>query len=214
MFKVLLTGFEPFGEDSLNPSQALLNAKEQLHVTGVEVIGCVLPVVRYQAAEVAINAIKTHQPDLVLMFGQASGRAAITPELVAINLDDYRIADNAGHQPIDEAIIADGPAAYFTTLPVKAMVEDLQQAGIAAEVSYSAGTFVCNHLFYAVQHYLSQHDIPSGFIHIPALPEQVPATNPSLPSLGLEPLIAAVRVMIQTCYYSKQDRQIIGGSVC
>ncbi|WP_332408209.1 pyroglutamyl-peptidase I [Vibrio metschnikovii] len=214
MFKVLLTGFEPFGEDSLNPSQALLNAKEQLHVTGVEVIGCVLPVVRYQAAEVAINAIKTHQPDLVLMFGQASGRAAITPELVAINLDDYRIADNAGHQPIDEAIIADGPAAYFTTLPVKAMVEDLQQAGIAAEVSYSAGTFVCNHLFYAVQHYLSQHDIPSGFIHIPALPEQVPATNPSLPSLGLEPLIAAVRVMIQTCYHSKQDRKIVGGSVC
>ncbi|WP_332401879.1 pyroglutamyl-peptidase I [Vibrio metschnikovii] len=214
MFKVLLTGFEPFGEDSLNPSQALLNAKEQLHVTGVEVIGCVLPVVRYQAAEVAINAIKTHQPDLVLMFGQASGRAAITPERVAINLDDYRIADNADHQPIDEAIIADGPAAYFTTLPVKAMVEDLQQAGIAAEVSYSAGTFVCNHLFYAVQHYLSQHDIPSGFIHIPALPEQVPATNPSLPSLGLEPLIAAVRVMIQTCHHSKQDRQIIGGSVC
>ncbi len=214
MFKVLLTGFEPFGEDSLNPSQALLNAKEQLHVTGVEVIGCVLPVVRYQAAEVAINAIKTHQPDLVLMFGQASGRAAITPERVAINLDDYRIADNAGHQPIDEAIIADGPAAYFTTLPVKAMVEDLQQAGIAAEVSYSAGTFVCNHLFYAVQHYLSQHDIPSGFIHIPALPEQVPATNPSLPSLGLEPLIAAVRVMIQTCYHSKQDRKIVGGSMC
>ncbi|EKO3589621.1 pyroglutamyl-peptidase I [Vibrio metschnikovii] len=214
MFKVLLTGFEPFGEDSLNPSQALLNAKEQLHVTGVEVIGCVLPVVRYQAAEVAINAIKTHQPDLVLMFGQASGRAAITPELVAINLDDYRIADNAGHQPIDEAIIADGPAAYFTTLPVKAMVEDLQQAGIAAEVSYSAGTFVCNHLFYAVQHYLAQHDIPSGFIHIPALPEQVPVTNPSLPSLGLEPLIAAVRVMIQTCYHSKQDRKIVGGSVC
>ncbi|EKO3911644.1 pyroglutamyl-peptidase I [Vibrio metschnikovii] len=214
MFKVLLTGFEPFGEDSLNPSQALLNAKEQLHVTGVEVIGCVLPVVRYQAAEVAINAIKTHQPDLVLMFGQASGRGAITPERVAINLDDYRIADNAGHQPIDEAIITDGPAAYFTTLPVKAMVEDLQQAGIAAEVSYSAGTFVCNHLFYAVQHYLSQHDIPSGFIHIPALPEQVPATNPSLPSLGLEPLIAAVRVMIQTCYHSKQDRQIIGGNVC
>ncbi|MBC5831462.1 pyroglutamyl-peptidase I [Vibrio metschnikovii] len=214
MFKVLLTGFEPFGENSLNPSQALLNAKEQLHVTGVEVIGCVLPVVRYQAAEVAINAIKTHQPDLVLMFGQASGRAAITPERVAINLDDYRIADNAGHQPIDEAIIADGPAAYFTTLPVKAMVEDLQQAGIAAEVSYSAGTFVCNHLFYAVQHYLAQKDIRSGFIHVPPLPEQVPATNPSLPSLGLEPLIAAVRVMIQTCYHSKQDRQIIGGNVC
>lgn len=214
MFKVLLTGFEPFGEDSLNPSQALLNAKEQLHVTGVEVIGCVLPVVRYQAAEVAINAIKTHQPDLVLMFGQASGRAAITPERVAINLDDYRIADNAGHQPIDEAIIANGPAAYFTTLPVKAMVEDLQQAGIAAEVSYSAGTFVCNHLFYAVQHYLAQKDIRSGFIHVPPLPEQVPATNPSLPSLGLEPLIAAVRVMIQTCYHSKQDRQIIGGNVC
>lgn len=214
MFKVLLTGFEPFGEDSLNPSQALLNAKEQLHVTGVEVIGCVLPVVRYQAAEVAINAIKTHQPDLVLMFGQASGRGVITPERVAINLDDYRIADNAGHQPIDEAIIADGPAAYFTTLPVKAMVEDLQQAGIAAEVSYSAGTFVCNHLFYAVQHYLAQKDIRSGFIHVPPLPEQVPATNPSLPSLGLEPLIAAVRVMIQTCYHSKQDRQIIGGNVC
>ncbi|WP_306331267.1 pyroglutamyl-peptidase I [Vibrio injensis] len=214
MFKVLITGFEPFGEDSLNPSQALLNAKEQLHVTGVEVIGCVLPVVRYQAAEVAINAINTHQPDLVLMFGQASGRGVITPERVAINLDDYRIADNSGHQPIDEPIIADEPAAYFTTLPVKTMVEDLQQAGIAAEVSHSAGTFVCNHLFYSIQHYLAQHDIPSGFIHIPALPEQVPATNPSLPSLGLEPLIAAVRVMIQTCYHSKQDRQIVGGSVC
>lgn len=214
MFKVLITGFEPFGDDTLNPSLALINAKQQLQLTGVEVIGCVLPVIRYQAAETAIKAIEIHQPDLVLMFGQASGRAAITPERVAINLDDYRIADNAGHQPIDEPIIPHGPAAYFTTLPVKAMVEDLQQAGIAAELSHSAGTFVCNHLFYAVQHYLAQHDIPSGFIHIPASPEQVSATNPSLPNLGLEQLIAAVRVMIQTCYHSKQDRQIIGGSVC
>ncbi|EHK9017666.1 pyroglutamyl-peptidase I [Vibrio vulnificus] len=212
MRKILVTGFEPFGGESLNPSLELVKVLTQKERTNIEIIGCQVPVVRHQSISTVIEAIEQHEPELVFMIGQASGRAAITPERVAINLDDYRIEDNAGHQPVDEPIIATGPAAYFSTLPVKAITHALQQAGISCQLSHSAGTFVCNHLFYGIQHYLQARPIRSGFIHIPLLPEQASASNQ--PSMSLETLARGLEMMIMTCLETEQDTKLTGGTVC
>ncbi|EGR7975950.1 pyroglutamyl-peptidase I [Vibrio vulnificus] len=212
MHKILVTGFEPFGGESLNPSLELVKVLTQKERTNIEIIGCQVPVVRHQSISTVIEAIEQHEPELVFMIGQASGRAAITPERVAINLDDYRIEDNAGHQPVDEPIIATGPAAYFSTLPVKAITHALQQAGIPCQLSHSAGTFVCNHLFYGIQHYLQARPIRSGFIHIPLLPEQASASNQ--PSMSLETLARGLEMMIMTCLETEQDTKLTGGTIC
>ncbi|EMI4301639.1 pyroglutamyl-peptidase I [Vibrio vulnificus] len=212
MRKILVTGFEPFGGESLNPSLELVKVLTQKERTNIEIIGCQVPVVRHQSISTVIEAIEQHEPELVFMIGQASGRAAITPERVAINLDDYRIEDNAGHQPVDEPIIATGPAAYFSTLPVKAITHALQQAGIPCQLSHSAGTFVCNHLFYGIQHYLQARPIRSGFIHIPLLPEQASASNQ--PSMSLETLARGLEMMIMTCLETEQDTKLTGGTIC
>ncbi|EKZ9177755.1 pyroglutamyl-peptidase I [Vibrio vulnificus] len=212
MRKILVTGFEPFGGESLNPSLELVKVLTQKERTNIEIIGCQVPVVRHQSISTVIKAIEQHEPELVFMIGQAAGRAAITPERVAINLDDYRIEDNAGHQPVDEPIIATGPAAYFSTLPVKAITHALQQAGIPCQLSHSAGTFVCNHLFYGIQHYLQARPIRSGFIHIPLLPEQASASNQ--PSMSLETLARGLEMMIMTCLETEQDTKLTGGTIC
>ncbi|OZT84127.1 pyroglutamyl-peptidase I [Vibrio sp. 03_296] len=212
MRKILVTGFEAFGGESLNPSLELVKVLTQKERTNIEIIGCQVPVVRHQSISTVIEAIEQHEPELVFMIGQASGRAAITPERVAINLDDYRIEDNAGHQPVDEPIIATGPAAYFSTLPVKAITHALQQAGIPCQLSHSAGTFVCNHLFYGIQHYLQARPIRSGFIHIPLLPEQASASNQ--PSMSLETLARGLEMMIMTCLETEQDTKLTGGTIC
>ncbi|ENR2167041.1 pyroglutamyl-peptidase I [Vibrio vulnificus] len=212
MRKILVTGFEPFGGESLNPSLELVKVLTQKERTNIEIIGCQVPVVRHQSISTVIEAIEHHEPELVFMIGQAAGRAAITPERVAINLDDYRIEDNAGHQPVDEPIIATGPAAYFSTLPVKAITHTLQQAGIPCQLSHSAGTFVCNHLFYGIQHYLQARPIRSGFIHIPLLPEQASTSNQ--PSMSLETLARGLEMMIMTCLETEQDTKLTGGTIC
>ncbi|EGR0667481.1 pyroglutamyl-peptidase I [Vibrio vulnificus] len=212
MRKILVTGFEPFGGESLNPSLELVKVLTQKERTNIEIIGCQVPVVRHQSISTVIEAIEQHEPELVFMIGQAAGRTAITPERVAINLDDYRIEDNAGHQPVDEPIMATGPAAYFSTLPVKAITHALQQAGIPCQLSHSAGTFVCNHLFYGIQHYLQARPIRSGFIHIPLLPEQASASNQ--PSMSLETLARGLEMMIMTCLETEQDTKLTGGTIC
>ncbi|EGQ9290295.1 pyroglutamyl-peptidase I [Vibrio vulnificus] len=212
MRKILVTGFEPFGGESLNPSLELVKVLTQKERTNIEFIGCQVPVVRHQSISTVIEAIEQHEPELVFMIGQAAGRTAITPERVAINLDDYRIEDNAGHQPVDEPIMATGPAAYFSTLPVKAITHALQQAGIPCQLSHSAGTFVCNHLFYGIQHYLQARPIRSGFIHIPLLPEQASASNQ--PSMSLETLARGLEMMIMTCLETEQDTKLTGGTIC
>ncbi|MGL0929358.1 pyroglutamyl-peptidase I [Vibrio vulnificus] len=212
MRKVLLTGFEPFGGESLNPSLELVKVLTQKERTNIEIIGCQVPVVRHQSISTVIEAIEQHEPELVFMIGQAAGRTAITPERVAINLDDYRIEDNAGHQPVDEPIIATGPAAYFSTLPVKAITHALQQAGIPCQISHSAGTFVCNHLFYGVQHHLHTRAIRSGFIHIPLLPEQASASNQ--PSMSLETMVHGLEIMMMACLETEQDTKHTGGTIC
>jgi pyroglutamyl-peptidase len=178
---VLVTGFEPFGGEAVNPSALVAQALHGRTIDGEPVIGTVLPCVFGAAIDALRDALDRHRPQLVLALGQAAGRGALSLERVAINIDDARIPDNAGAQPIDTPVVAGAPAAHFTTLPVKAMVAALREAGHPAELSHSAGTFVCNHVFYALQHALrARRSVRSGFMHLPLLPEQARAGQPSL----------------------------------
>lgn len=199
--KILVTGFDPFGEDRINPA---LEAVKRLpdDIAGAKIIKLEIPTKFNISAEVVKEAIENYKPDYVLNVGQAGGRFAITPERVAINLDDGRIADNAGYQPLNQIIQSDGATAYFTQLPIKAMTKAIREVGLPAAVSNSAGTFVCNHIFYQVQYQRAKFfpDIKAGFIHIPYLPEQV-ISKPQMPSLSLaddiKGLIAAISAIIE-----------------
>jgi pyroglutamyl-peptidase len=158
------------------------------------------------------------KPRLVLCIGQAGGRAEVTPERIAINIDDGRVADNAGRQPIDVPVVPGAPAAYFSTLPIKAIVRDLRAAGVPASVSNSAGTFVCNHIFYGLMHRIVTHpvaglpDLRGGFIHIPYLPDQA-ARFPGAPSMSLDTLVQALRIAVITALEVKQDIAETGGQL-
>ncbi len=199
--KILVTGFDPFGEDRINPA---LEAVKRLpdNIAGAKIIKLEIPTKFNISAEVVKEAIESYKPDYVLNVGQAGGRFAITPERVAINLDDGRITDNAGYQPLDQTIQLDGATAYFTQLPIKAMTKAIREVGLPAAVSNSAGTFVCNHIFYQVQYQRAKFfpDIKAGFIHIPYLPEQV-ISKPQMPSLSLaddiKGLIAAISAIVE-----------------
>lgn len=166
--RILLTGFEPFHSSKRNPSKEVVKRIEHPALVAKEV----LPVVFGESARRLIELINKHAPDVVICLGQAEGRTQITPERVAINLDDARIADNAGNWPKESPIVADGPAAYFTTLPVTRIVNSLSEAGFPAAISLSAGTFVCNHIFYTMQRHCASKGIKSGFIHLPLMNEQ------------------------------------------
>ena len=172
--KILLTGFEPFGGESINPAkEAVKLVKDE--IKGAQIVKCYVPVVFGKAIETVHEAMKKENPDAVLLIGQAGGRYEITPERVAINCDDGRIPDNEGNQPVDQPVKADGPAAYFSTLPIKKMVEYMKAANVPAAVSNTAGTYVCNHLMYGVLYYLDK-EFPGtigGFMHVPFLHEQV-----------------------------------------
>lgn len=192
--KLLLTAFDPFGGATINPALEAVNLVGA--VAGVDIIKLEVPTVFGTSVDTVISAIEKHLPDAVLCVGQAGGRTGLTPERVAINIDDARIPDNEGHQPVDCPIAAEGPAAYFSTLPVKAMTAAIRQAGLPSDLSNTAGTFVCNHLMYGVLHHLAKHHpaIRAGFLHVPFLPQQ---GSPSLPlediARGIEAAIAAIR---------------------
>ncbi|MBT2303489.1 pyroglutamyl-peptidase I [Variovorax paradoxus] len=212
---VLLTGFEPFDKEALNPSWEAVRALDGWRCDGAAVharrISCV-----FGAALAELDrAIDELQPQLVLGIGQAGGRSEITPERIAINVDDGRICDNAGCQPIDVPVVAGAPAAYFSSLPIKAIVRDLRAAGIPAAVSNTAGTFVCNHLFFGLMHRIATRPVPGmrgGFIHIPYLPEQ--ATRfPGLPSMALDTVIAALRIAVATSLAVREDVRETGGQL-
>lgn len=198
--KLLITGFDPFGGEQTNPA---IEAVKRLPaaIAGATVVPLEIPTVFGTCAEVVRQAIITEQPDVVLSVGQAGGRSALTPELIAINLDDGRIPDNAGFQPVDQPIQPNGPAAYFTQLPVKAMARAIRQAGLPSHVSTTAGTYVCNHIMYEVQHLRATEfpQLQAGFIHIPFLPEQV-VQRSGVPSLSLTDdvrgLTAAIRAIV------------------
>lgn len=178
---VLLTGFDPFGGDAVNPSWLAVQALQGTTVAGHRIVAAQLPTVFGQSLQALRASLRQHRPTLVLCTGQAGGRGAISLERVAINVNDARIRDNAGAQPVDTPVIEGGPAAYFTGLPIKAMLRALLAAGINAEVSQTAGTFVCNHTFYGLMHELSSptwRGVRGGFVHVPWLPEQ---GQPSMP---------------------------------
>jgi pyroglutamyl-peptidase len=195
MKSVLLTGFEPFAGASLNPSEQIVNALKARQIEGVELHTAVLPVVFTESSELLRHLIKLHKPDVVICLGQAEGRREISFERVAINLDDARLADNAGRVVLDQPVVAGGPSAHFTTLPVKEMVAAVRAEGIAAGLSTTAGTFVCNHIFYAMQHELAETSVVSGFIHVPLMPEQAGEFE-GLPTMPLDQQVRAIETAV------------------
>ena len=211
--KILVTGFDPFGGETVNPAlEAVKSLPSEIH--GAEVHWVAIPTVFYKAAEVLETAIVRYQPDAVLCIGQAGGRAGLTPERVAINQDDARIPDNQGNQPIDTPIRQDGQAAYFSTLPIKAMVQAIKEEGLPATVSNTAGTFVCNHLMYQAL-YLADKKFPhmkSGFMHIPYMTEQV-VNKPNTASMNLTDIVRGIEAAIGAIVdYKDKDIKLVGGT--
>lgn len=209
--KIIVTGFDPFGGETINPSIECVKALPEIE--GVELIRLELPTVFKESAKRLNEVINDVKPDAVLSVGQAGGRPGITMERIAINVDDARIPDNISQQPIDEAIQLDGEAAYFTTLPIKRIVKAIREAGISAEVSNSAGTFVCNHIMYQALFAATKADKPfkAGFMHIPFIPEQ----TTDKPFLPLEESTKALQIAIETIrdYINDEDIKVQEGAI-
>lgn len=212
---VLLTGFEPFEQEPINPSWEAVRALDGERIGNAVIVARQLPCVFGKAIEEIDALVAALRPELVIAVGQAGGRTELSIERVAINVDDARIADNAGAQPVDNVIAEGGPAAYFSKLPIKAIVRDLRAAGVPAMVSQTAGTFVCNHVFYGLMHTLAARQagtVRGGFIHIPYLPQQA-AEHPGAPSLALDTLIAGLRVAVATSLATRTDIREQGGQL-
>ena len=192
--KILLTAFDPFGGETVNPAQQAV-AEVVDKIGDVEIIKLVVPTVFGKAPQVVAEAIHAEKPDAVLCIGQAGGRPDLTVERIGINVDDARIADNAGNTPCDAPIVPEGPAAYFATLPIKAMVAAIREAGIPASVSNSAGTFVCNHLLYSVLHLTAGTNVKAGFMHVPFLPSQV-KDGRQFPSMSKSDIVAGIEAAL------------------
>lgn len=192
MKKLLVTGFDPFGGESVNPArEAVLRLPDA--VGGYEITKLEIPTVFGLAAETVLQAAEELCPHAILCVGQAGGRAAVTPEVVAINLREATIPDNAGNIPVNTPVIENAPAAYFATLPVRDMVQAVKEKGIPCTLSYSAGTFVCNDLLYTLLHRYRDTDVKVGFVHIPYLPEQA---REGKPSMELDTVVEALTAMI------------------
>jgi pyroglutamyl-peptidase len=210
--RVLLTGFDSFGGETLNPSWEAVRRLDGEVVQGRRVVAEQLPTCFGDSLRRLRAALTRIKPELVVCVGQAGGRSRVSLERVAINVDDARIADNAGKQPIDRPIVRGAPAAYFTSLPIKAQLAALQAAGLPAEISQTAGTFVCNHVFYGLLHALrDKPQIRGGFVHIPFLPEQA-VTHPGAPSLALDTIVASLRLIVDTALTTRRDRRVAGGA--
>ncbi len=196
MKRLLLTAFEPFGGESINPSLETARQVEKIAFPDAVVRVGELPVDRHLSVELALGLVRASQPDVVVMLGEAGGRYRISPERVAINVDDFRIPDNVGNQPQDEAIVEGGPVGYFSTLPIRAIADRINKARIPAAISNSAGVFLCNRLFYRVMHAISVERLPckAGFIHLPYLHDQAITLTPDGPSLSRGSLVEAVRL--------------------
>lgn len=212
--KVLITGFDPFGGESINPA---LEAVKKLpdNIAGSEIIKIEIPTVFRKSLEKIEENIIKHNPDIVISIGQAGGRFGITPERIAINIDDARIPDNESKQPIDLPIFEDGENAYFTTLPIKAMVEEMKKGEIPCSVSNSAGTFVCNHVMYGILYLIDKKypNIRGGFIHVPYIPSQV-TTKPNMPSMSIDDISKGLELSIKAIIENSSDIKTIGGAIC
>ncbi|MFC4728207.1 pyroglutamyl-peptidase I [Coralloluteibacterium thermophilus] len=209
---LLLTGFAPFGGETENPSWLAVRPLDGALIDGYRVVAVELPVVFGEALRALEAALDRHAPALVLCVGQAGGRAQVSLERVAINVDDARIPDNAGNLPVDTAVIEGGPAAYFSNLPIKAMREAARAAGVPCEISQTAGTFVCNHVFYGLMHALRERPgVRGGFVHIPYSPQQA-AAHAGAPSLPVELATRALRAMLETALRTGEDVRIAAGA--
>ena len=211
--RVLITGFDKFGGESINPSSLCVNSLPDV-IDNIEIKKITLPTVFKDSSQVLEENIDSFSPNIVICVGQAGGRSKITPERIAINIDDARIPDNIGNSPIDEAIRKDGENAYFSTLPIKAIVDELNKNNIPSAISNTAGTFVCNHIMYEAL-YLSSKKYPNikaGFIHIPYIKEQV-IDKPNMPFMKKEEIIQALKIIIKISvnYFDKEDTKITGG---
>jgi pyroglutamyl-peptidase len=220
---VLLTGFEAFGPSlnvspGLNPSWMAVQTLHDEKIAGARIVAAQLPCTFAGSSEKLGRLLQAHQPTVVISVGQAGGRAAIGLERIAINLNDAPIPDNEGRQPIDQPVVTGGPPAYFSTLPLKAMLHSLQAEGIEAHVSQTAGTYVCNHTFYALMHALAASDekqdapawpnsVRAGFVHVPWLPEQ------GEPSMPLDTVVQALRLMVEAALQTSSDAMASAGSI-
>jgi pyroglutamyl-peptidase len=211
--KALVTGFEPFGGDRVNPSfEALSRLPKRLG--GLDIATRSLPVVYGLALPTLYQAIVATAPDIVLCAGLAGGRAELSLERVAVNIDDARIPDNDGNQPIDRPVVAGGPAAYFATLPIKAAVAALREAGLPAAVSNSAGTFLCNHVFYGLMHEVANSSgrFRGGFLHVPYLPSQAAQQNGML-SMALEQIVEGIEIILSVAAARADDLAVSEGAL-
>jgi len=197
---ILLTGFEPFDGAVVNPSWLLAQALHGRQIAGHRVVAAQLPTAFGASAVLLARLLRAQRPALVLCLGLAGGRQALSLERIAINVDDARIPDNRGAQPVDSAVVPTGPAAYFSRLPIKAMLLAIRETGVPAEVSNSAGTFVCNHVFYALLHLLATgrglRRVRGGFMHLPWLPEQA-LTHHSAPGMALPDMVLGLRAALR-----------------
>ena len=209
--KILVTGFDPFGGESVNP--AIESVKRlPARIGDVEIIKLEVPTVCGKSIQVIREKIRECDPDVILSVGQAGGRSAVSVERVGINVTDCGIPDNEGNQPVDEPVFADGPDAYFSTLPVKAMVKKIREAGLPAEVSNTAGTFICNHVLYGIR-YVCEHEFPgkrSGFIHIPFMPEQT-VNKRNVPSMNLDDIVKGLTAALEAIIETGQDIPVTEG---
>lgn len=208
---VLLTGFESFAGDDVNPSWLAVQALHGDLIAGHTVLAEQLPTAFSASKTVVTKLLRKHRPALVICVGLAGGRSGLSLERVAINVQDARIPDNAGAQPIDVPVVQSGPAAYFSTLPIKATLQALTDEGINAELSQTAGTFVCNHVFYAVMHTLKKQRNPvhprGGFVHVPYLPGQ------GVPCMPLETMKRGLQIAIQCALTTEDDRVAQAGTL-
>lgn len=210
--KVLITGFDPFGGENINPAYEAIKGLED-NISGMKIIKKEIPTVFHKSIEMLEKLIIDENPDLVICVGQAGGRFDISLERVAINIDDARIKDNDGNQPIDERIFEDGENAYFSSLPIKRMAMKIREAGIPANISNTAGTFVCNHIMYGLLYLIDKKypDIRGGFIHVPYLPEQV-VSKGNLPSMGIDTIKDGLKLAIEAAIEYDEDIKTIEGT--
>lgn len=203
--KILLTAFEPFGGESVNPAMEAVKLVRD-EISGAVIVKRYIPVVFGKSIAAVLTAMEEERPDAVVCVGQAGGREGVTPERVAINVDDARIPDNEGNRPIDAPVYADGENAYFASIPVKAIVRRIQEAGIPSSLSNSAGTYVCNHLMYGVLYNIERSfpGMRGGFIHVPYIPEQV-AERPGVPSMPLSDIVTALEAALAAIAENERD---------
>ncbi|WP_417202360.1 pyroglutamyl-peptidase I [Acetoanaerobium sticklandii] len=212
--KVLITGFDPFGGEKINPAWEAVKGIKDI-IEGAKIIKLEIPTVFNKSIEKVKEAMELEKPDIVLCIGQAGGRYDITIERVAINVDDARIEDNEKNQPIDIPVFEDGENAYFSNLPIKAMVEEIKGQGIPASISNSAGTFVCNHIMYGVLYHINKtyKNMRGGFIHVPFINEQV-LDKKNQPYMPVEHITKALEAAIKAAVINNEDIKKSGGAIC